>query len=83
MNREDPGDLGSYAKAWEQGKGGGRIKRAWGTWKEEEPGARIDRDRMQSVKHGIQRKPRMSFGEILFLAPRSAYSVGRYAALMH
>merc|ERR1712013_968810 len=67
MNREDPGDLGSYAKAWEQGKGGGRIRRAWGTWKEEEPGARIDRDRMQSVKHGIQRKPWMSFGEILVI----------------
>ena len=78
MNREDPGDLGSYAKAWEQGKGGGRIKRAWGTWKEEEPGARIDRDRMQSVKHGIQRKPRMSFGEILVITLTISFAALSY-----
>jgi len=78
MNREDPGDLGSYAKAWEQGKGGGRIRRAWGTWKEEEPGARIDRDRMQSVKHGIQRKPRMSFGEILVITLTISFAALSY-----
>merc|ERR1712130_839077 len=54
MNREDPGDLGSYARAWQQER--------------EDPGARMNRDRMHSVKHGIQRKPRISFGEVLVYA---------------
>jgi len=66
INREDPGDLGSYASAWEQGKGGKRVRKAWQGWKD--PGARMNGDRMHSVKHGIQRKPRMSFGEVLVIA---------------
>ena len=66
LNREDPGDLGSYANAWEQGKGGKRVRKAWQGWKD--PGARVNGDRMHSVKHGIQRKPRMSFGEALVIA---------------
>merc|ERR1719339_630875 len=66
INREDPGDLGSYASAWEQGKGGKRVRKAWQGWKD--PGARMNGDRMHSVKHGIQQKPRMSFGEVLVIA---------------
>ena len=66
MNRQDPGDLGSYASAWQQGKGGARVRKAWQGWKD--PGARMIGDRMHSVKHGIQRKPRMSFGEVLVIA---------------
>jgi len=66
INRGDPGDLGSYANAWEQGKGGKRVRKAWQGWKD--PGARVNGDRMHSVKHGIQRKPRMSFGEVLVIA---------------
>jgi len=66
INREDPGDMGSYANAWEQGKGGKRVRKAWQGWKD--PGAKVNGDRMHSVKHGIQRKPRMSFGEVLVIA---------------
>ena len=78
INREDPGDMGSYAKAWEQGKGGKRIRKAWSQWKDPDPGARIDSDRMQSVKHGIQRKPRMSFGEVLVIAIVMSFSALSY-----
>ena len=68
INREDPGDMGSYANAWEQGKGGKRVKKAWQGWKD--PGARVNGDQMHSVKHGIERRRpfEKSFGEVLVIA---------------
>ena len=63
MNTTDPGSWGSFkARAWERGREAWRVRR------EERRGARLDRGRQESVRHGIQGGGGRTLGEVIIFA---------------
>ena len=78
MNTKDPGSWGSFkAKAWEGGREAWRVRR------EEGRGARLDKGRQGSVRHGIHGGRGRTVGEVLIFTLLAITGVLAYGEILN